>query len=155
MKRNIFSTIVILTAAMLMWSFAGKDNGYLKTDGTIQKIAADSLLNNIWMLQTLNEKEVVKEKAGHEMPYLEFHLNDNSVTGNTGCNTFSGKALVTPDEITFSDVSVTKMSCTDAQYEQDILNIVFYKGALKYKMDNESLLIFRDDAVVMVLKKKD
>jgi heat shock protein HslJ len=141
MKKLLFATIFILISVKLVWSSISNES--------------DTLLNHQWVLQKLNGIDMVKEKAGKIIPNLEFHLKDSSITGNTSCNDIYGKVIITGDEITFSEMSMTKMFCTDAQYEQDIENVLFNKGAYKYKIDNGILSLIKDGSNVMILKKTE
>ena len=149
MKKILFIILTIIFATSLTWSSSAS--------------TADTLLNGKWNIQKVNGNDVVKEKAGREMPYLEFHPSSSNsdastmivyeVSGNTGCNTLSGKITINGDEVTFMEMSTTKMECTDAKYEQDIDDIVFTKTALKYKVDNGTLYLIKDGKEVMVLTK--
>lgn len=154
MKKLSLSVTFLLIGVMLVCSSAGSVSP-VKNIPADSVISVNSLYINTWVLQTLNGKEVVKEKAGKEIPFLKFNLKDSGATGNTGCNDVYGKAIVTGDEITFSEMIMTKMFCSDAQYEQEFVDVLFYKGALKYKIDGGNLSLFKDGAEVMVLKKKD
>ena len=145
----------MLIGVLLILGCIGKDNKFFKSGNSLKNIEADSLLNNHWVLQKLNGIDVVKEKAGNEIPYLKFNLSDSGVSGYTGCNEISGKAVVSGDEIIFEEISMSKIYCPDAQYERDILNVVFYKGILKYKIDSGTLSLFKDEVEIMIFKKKD
>jgi heat shock protein HslJ len=113
------------------------------------------MLNGKWLLTTLNSQEIVKEKAGKEMPYLEFDLIKNYVGGSTGCNDLSGKVVITGDDITFSDMSKTKMECPDAKYEDEFVGMIFHAETMKYKIDKSILSITKNEKVVMTFKKSE
>jgi len=144
MKKLLFSTVLFLSGVMLLWGFTGKEIKLQISDCSVKKIEADSLLYNTWILKKINDTDVVEEKAGNEIPYLKFHSQDNELSGNTGCNDVYGKALITDDEITFSDMSMTKMYCSDAEYEIAIVNLIFQSEPVKFKIGNGNLMIFKD-----------
>jgi heat shock protein HslJ len=145
---KIFSTLFLLIAVILVCGCTGKDNKVLKSEGT-------SLLNGQWIIQKIDFKEVEKEKVGNEMPYLVFQLKDSSVSGFMGCNTLSGKIDVTGDEITFKKMSMSKMYCLDVPYEKDIINVIFSKVKLKYKIASGTLSLLENDEEIMILKKSN
>ena len=51
-----------------------------------------NVINGKWLLQSINDKEIVKEQAGKQIPFLQFNSN-GQVGGNTGCNDLSGKEV--------------------------------------------------------------
>ena len=107
------------------------------------KAELDTRINDIWVIQTLNGNTVLKEKAGKQMPYIEFHILENKIFGNTGCNEFFGTAKYINDEITLSDIGATKMFCSEAEYETEFLQAL-KAGVMKYKIDNLKLTLTRD-----------
>jgi len=155
LKILLFSTVLLLLGSMFAVGFTGKEIKPLKSGYTDKKTEADSTIYNKWILKKLNGADVVKEKAGKEIPYIKFHSIDNKLSGNTGCNAVHGKALITGDKITFSDMSMTKINCMDAEYETDYAEILFYKKPLKYNINNGILTIFKDGIEVMILEKSD
>ena len=110
-------------------------------------------LDGKWLLKTLNEEKIIKEKAGREMPYLNFNLKNNSVSGNTGCNDLGGKIVVTSDKINFSDMSMTKIACSDAEYELKFVDNIFNAEPVKYKIENNVLTLLEDGKVIMTFEK--
>lgn len=138
----------LLITVILVCGCSGKVNKLLKSEGS-------SLLDGHWIIQKIDFKVVEKEKVGNEIPYLVFQLNDSSVSGFMGCNTLSGKVEVTDNEITFKKMSMSKMYCLDVPYEKDIIDVVFYKGTLKYKINSGILSLFVNDEEIMILKKSD
>ena len=156
MKKLLFVIVILFSLVNLSWDFTSKDITNQTSESSFNKIEIDSLIYQKWILKKLNGKEDVKEKAGKDIPYLEFHLNDKSVSGYTGCNSLNGKALITEDEISFSGMSTTKMMCRNnkfGRYEQEIKEIIFYEAPLKYKIDSGVLSIYKDGAEVMFLER--
>ena len=122
---------------------------------SVNNTTNSKMLNGKWMLTSLNDKQIVKEQAGKEMPYLEFNLTTNNVGGSTGCNDLNGKVVVAGDDITFSGMSSTKMECSDAKYETEFIGMIFHAETMKYKIDNNTLSITKTGKVVMTLKKAE
>ena len=115
---------------------------------------ADSLTSATWMLKTLNGNDVVKEKAGKEIPYLTLNTKENTVFGSTGCNTINGTIIVSGDEIRFKDMSMTKMFCDDANYEQDFVSYLFKDTGLNFKVENGILIFYEQNKAVMSFERK-
>lgn len=105
-----------------------------------------------WVLQTLNGKEILKEKAGSVIPFIEINQKDGKLFGNTGCNDLYGNSNVSGNEITFGNVGMTKINCSDAEYEIDFVSAV-KSGVLKYKIENNKLTFSKNDKVIMVFVK--
>jgi heat shock protein HslJ len=143
--------ILILISFMSLNAFNYQS---LKAGSLCKTNESDSLLGSTWILRTLNGNDVLREKAGYGIPYLSININDYSVLGSTGCNTISGKASVTDDEIKFSEMSMTKMFCSDAEYEQDFVSPLFQDGVVKYKLDNGKLIFYKKDIAIMSFEKK-
>lgn len=148
--KSIFSKLLVLF--IIFFSFLG----IFKTDLNAgnQVINGQDSLNAAWMLRTLNGNDVIKEKAGKEVPYLTLNAKDNSVLGSTGCNSVYGKIEINGDEIKFSDMSMTKMFCDDAGYEQDFVSELFGNEVVKYKLENGILTFTKQDKAVMSFEKK-
>ena len=140
-KSNLFLALSLIS--LLIYSGCGSSGKGVQT----------SLLNGKWILQTLNNKEVVAEKSGGEIPYLSFNIKLNSVTGSTGCNIINGKTDITGIEITFSDMSMTKINCTNAEYEMEFVNFIFHANPLQYKISNNILTISKNDKIIMTFRK--
>ena len=140
-KINIFLTVSIVFLSLIF--------GCSSSGTGVQ----NDLLNGKWILQKINDKEVILEKSGGEIPYLNFNVKLNLISGSTGCNIMDGKTLVTSDEITFSGMSMTKIFCPDAEYEVSITGYLFNSAPLKYKVSNNELTLSKDDKVVMTFKK--
>ena len=106
-----------------------------------------------WLLQTLNGEEVNIEKAGSEVPYFYFNLMENKVSGNTGCNDLDGKISITETEITFSSMAMSKIYCSEAKYEYEIVKFFFKLEPVKYKIEDNILIFTRYEKVIMTCKK--
>ena len=104
-KTNLFLLFIIF-CLIFIYSCSSSDN----------KHYTEKTLSHHWFLRVLNDKQVLKEKAGKQIPYLDLNMYENSVTGNTGCNDITGKVDLEDHNITFRNMSMTKMNCSDAEY---------------------------------------
>jgi heat shock protein HslJ len=75
---------------------------------------------------------------------LEFEKGH--VSGNVGCNSFSGSYEMQGDSITFGPMMATEMYCeeTSAQ-EQGVLGILASEAVMKVKLDRNILTLTSED----------
>lgn len=119
------------------------------------RFTSDYRLNDIWVLETLNGKEITKEQYMKKKPYIEFKLNDNRMGGNAGCNNFFGKMEVKGSKIVFDErIGSTMMSCPDMTLEKEFTETIAGK-TLDYKIDNGRLYFYEDGKEVMKFNKTD
>jgi heat shock protein HslJ len=108
-------------------------------------------LNQTWVLQRLQGKPLAAGQAGR-IPRLTFDLSRNLVSGHTGCNRLSGSAIVTGDQIVFSQLITTKMACIGESMEQPFLNIL-NAGTLTFQLKADELTMLQDKIPVLVFRR--
>jgi len=87
----------------------------------------------------------------NKKPMIRFDA-DNKISGNTGCNQFSGTAAVNGSSINFPEsMTMTKMFCT-GEGEQVFLQML--KKVNRYSLSANTLTLLIDDIAVMRLLKK-
>ncbi len=85
-------------------------------------------------------------------PTISFNLSSNELGGNTTCNGFSSKFIITGNNIKFADASKTMMYC-EGGGEEAFLNML--KKVNKYALtDDKTLALMIDDVAVMRFSKK-
>jgi heat shock protein HslJ len=67
---------------------------------------------------------------------------DGKVSGNLGCNSFSGDYTVGAGMIDFGQLKSTVMTCEKARMEQESNAFQLMTGAVRYKIDGSSLVIY-------------
>lgn len=113
----------------------------------------DTRLNDKWVLEKLNGKEIKKEQYNKEKPFMEFNVDKEKISGNAGCNTFFGSAEVLYTKIVFgANIGLTKMACDNMSLEMEFISTISGK-AFDYKVDNGKLFLSNDGKTVMELKK--
>lgn len=70
---------------------------------------------------------------------------DGKVSGNGGCNRFSGSATIDGDKITFGDVASTMMACTEAAMDQEMKFHAALSAARTFRIDAEQKKLFLSD----------
>lgn len=114
----------------------------------------DSRLNDIWALNKFKGSEV-KDLNLKIVPYIEIHIRENRIGGNTGCNEFWGFVEVKGDKITVGNkFTLTKIACDDKGFESDFIN-AFSGRTLNYKIEKLKLYLTENDKVIMIFNKID
>jgi heat shock protein HslJ len=67
---------------------------------------------------------------------------DRAVAGRTGCNSYSGTAITTDDQIIFSAMAMTRMACAPALMRQEDAFVARLRGATRFEVDGDRLRIF-------------
>ena len=114
-----------------------------------------SLLNDIWVLQTLRGNAIPKTAGRGELPRLEIQLADGRVAGTTGCNRLTGNVLADTRQIKFGPLATTRMACPGevARLESDLLKAL--NQPLSYRVADGTLTLLRDNTPVMTFGKTD
>ncbi|ADQ18792.1 META domain-containing protein [Leadbetterella byssophila] len=115
-----------------MVTVKGKDLGDYQLE---KRFGGDlSIKEKYWKLVELNGKPI---KAGQKEPHLI--IKEGRVTGNGGCNGFSGSYELDEStmRISFSKVAATQMACMDAEYESEFFSVL--NTADNYTTDGKTL----------------
>lgn len=106
-------------------------------------------LNDYWTLHSLNGSEV-KTDSLMRTPKLNFNLQKNHVSGNSGCNLLSGSFEIQDQNISFNKLISTKMACRGSmKFEQQFLDAL--NKVESYEISNWKLKLNGADSTLMVL----
>jgi len=108
MKR-IISVITVISIII----FACK-NQATKTSATSAPVTADSVkLNGNWQLTYITGATTTFDSLyPSKIPAMNFDVVDKKISGNSGCNSFSGKLVTEGNKISFAEPMImTKMFC--------------------------------------------
>jgi heat shock protein HslJ len=107
MKR-IMSVIMFMSIVI----FACK-NEAKKTAAATTPVIADSVkLNGNWQLNYITGATNFDSLYPAKIPAINFDVVSKKISGNTGCNSFSGKLVTEGSKISFADPMImTKMFC--------------------------------------------
>lgn len=84
-----------------------------------------AILGRRWKLVELNGKPIVMDSSHVKEAFITFDDKEDRVSGNTGCNNFSGRFETGPlDKIQFSKVISTRMACRNMEMERDFLKVL-------------------------------
>jgi heat shock protein HslJ len=103
------------------------------------KIPADQAWSGKrWILTEM--KEVPVQLSGTRRDaFMEFDWVTKHFTGNGGCNEISGNYALRKNDVSFGDVTSTKMSCTDLAFEDAFLDIL--RGIDGFEMEGQELIL--------------
>jgi len=108
-----------------------------------------SNLNGTWKLVPV----LASDTATGKLAVIQFNVSANSFTGNTGCNTMSGKVTVNGNMLSFKEQVVdTRNACQG--YNED----AFMANLLKvnhFKIENGVLQLMVDQTVLSKWVKKE
>ena len=76
--------------------------------------------------------------------HLDFGM-DGRVTGNMGCNSFSGKYEVKNGRIIISQVISTMMACPGPRMDQETVTLQVLRDSAGFQVENDRLLIRSGD----------
>lgn len=109
------------------------------------------LLNDIWVLETLNKIEAGSLFAG-ERPRLEFHDVDKKIFGFGGCNQINGSYQIEGNQISIAPLASTRMACRGVD---EALFLETIPQVTSYKIINLKLYFFAGSAEKARFKKVD
>ena len=116
------------------------------------KKSADTLLHDIWVLESIDGQTYSRAENQSLHPTIEIYLAEERFSGNTGCNNMNGKLTVDGNRISFSDIVTTKMFCVDVD-ETSFLSDLGKTN--NYKIEKMRLYLFEDEKEILVFKKID
>ena len=116
------------------------------------KKSADTLLHDIWVLESIDGQTYSRVENQSLHPTIEIYLAEERFSGNTGCNNMNGKLTVDGNRISFSDIVTTKMFCVDVDETSFLSDL---GKANNYKIEKMRLYLFEDEKEILVFKKID
>ena len=115
----------------VMKSYDCCDDTSIVTHGDLQ--------HHRWMLESVNSEALDVDAMNGSIPDLDFG-EQMQVSGNTGCNRFSGRATLHDNYIRFGQLISTLMSCSPAQNELErTIQIVMASTAIEVTINGNYL----------------
>ena len=94
----------------------------------------------------------VQLSGGRKDAYLNFEIRDKRFTGNGGCNQVSGNYILDKNNIQFTEVTTSKMSCEDIAFENTFLDLL--KRVDRFEQKGSDLLLKRKREVLLILSSR-
>ena len=115
-----------------------------------------SKLEGTWELNYISGPKITFEGLyPNKKPTIVFDLKENRVSGNSSCNSYTGKLNVNGSKIDFTQPMVmTKMMCDDGQGEQTYMNTLQKITSYTITDDGKTLDFISGDIAVMRFTKK-
>ncbi len=105
-------------------------------------------LNGVWQLEFL----FASDNNWTSQPILKLNLNDNSFSGNGGCNNISGKFIIKDNYIAIDkNIISTKMACPGS-FEKSFLSALLKIN--KYTINKDEVELGQGEIVLMKFQKK-
>ena len=104
-----------------------------------------------WMLYKLRMKEETKTFS-IQKAYLQFDTKNNTVTGNTECNSLNASFSADLSQLKFSNITTTKIACNKRSIEPTFINMM--NTATSYKVTSKLLYIYNGKYLVALFTKK-
>lgn len=107
---------------------------------------SDALAGSKWRLIELNGQPPV---SGGETPTLQFAADGSSVSGNGGCNQFSGPYTQNGDSLDIGPLIATRRACVDpAANAQETAYFQALESTTRYSIERGQLVLYSGDQVV-------
>ena len=97
-------------------------------------------------------KVPVQQSGGRRDAHITFDVTTKKFSGNGGCNQINGNYSVDKNEITFTEVLSTKMSCNDIEFENTFLSTL--SSIDHYEERGSDLLLKKSKETRLVLRPK-
>jgi heat shock protein HslJ len=104
------------------------------------------LTSSKYILKKMRIDSKLKPISNDKM-IISFQLINNTVSGNDGCNDFSGRTEINKNKISFSNLGWTKKFCPDANLD-NTFNALF-KDVDSYKISNKYLKFYKGKKLLL------
>lgn len=104
--------------------------------------------NQRWVLSEMKGVPV-QQSGGRRDAFIRFDVIEKKFTGNGGCNQINGNYTIDKSEIKFTEVTATKMSCSDIAFENTFLSTL--NTVNRYVMEGNLMRLKNKTETVIVL----
>jgi heat shock protein HslJ len=101
-----------------------------------------------WKLTTFGPVDVQVPALTSVEAGLTFN-EDGTMTGNSGCNGFSGRYTVEGDQITFSEIVSTLMACDEPVMQQEEVVYQVLTDTASFEIEGTTLTITKNDNMLV------
>lgn len=105
----------------------------------------ETIQDAYWILVSL-EGQNVQEPQNTRTAYIRFEEGENDVTGYTGCNRFSGNYTLTEQRLQLSNLSTSRMVCSDMEIENKMMDVLSRVDT--YRIAGDVLTLYDGDEAV-------
>ena len=108
-------------------------------------------IQDIWVLDSLNNKAPDSNYFSHGTPYFDFNLDKKTFSGHTGCNGINGKLSELNGKLVFDSLQFSTEVCKDKGFEKKLLKA--FKSGVTYTILNDRLHMNIDPTTVYIFRK--
>ncbi|MDR2953649.1 MAG: META domain-containing protein [Prevotella sp.] len=142
--KKIFNSVLIIVITIMTFSTFQS----CKSVKTIEK----SQLEGNWILRTLNNENAT-DAFKETVPTLKFDFSENTISGNGGCNSYSGVfTLSKNNEFLAPNVVSTMRACFEANKEPQYYKALSDPG-LTLSIEGETLSFLKKNEIIMQFAK--
>ncbi|MBC5992645.1 META domain-containing protein [Pontibacter cellulosilyticus] len=139
--KNILRFTFILSVTILMQ--------FCTAQPATEVADQETILDAYWMLISLEGQNVPAPKDSR-MAYIRLQENEDDIFGFAGCNKFTGKYKLTEDALQLSELSTTRMSCTNMDTENKLMEAL--RSTTSYKKSGRVLTLYAGDKAVATFR---
>ncbi len=132
-------TVLTLSFALFCLLLSAGCGG--KTAAPEPDVIKRDLIGKVWECESLCGREIV----GENPITLEF-MEDGTVKGSGGCNTFTGRYVVAAAAITFSELASTRKACGPGVDEQEYSFMGFMRRVKGFHLSSSELELIVEEA---------
>ena len=108
-------------------------------------------IQDIWVLDSLNNKAPDSNYFSHGTPYFDFNLDKKTFSGHTGCNGINGKLSEVNGKLVFDSLQFSTEVCKDKGFEKALLKA--FRSGVKYNIVNDRLYMNIEPKTVYVFRR--
>jgi len=113
----------------------------------------DYRLHDIWVLESLNGKNVAISDFQKEIPRIEIYAAENKFLGYGGCNSITGTLFSEKDLLRFTNIISTMMACNSNNKETEFVKAL--KSTTSYTIENNQLSLSNSSGKLLIFRKVD
>ena len=108
-------------------------------------------IQDIWVLDSLNNKAPDSNYFSHGTPYFDFNLDKKTFSGHIGCNGINGKLSEVNGKLVFDSLQFSTEVCKDKGFEKKLLKA--FKSGVTYTILNDRLHMNIDPTTVYIFRR--
>ena len=133
--HTLFLVPVLVLALLLAAGCGSKETAPVDPNAVRQ-----ALIGKKWHCQSMFDRDV----KGDAPLTLEFK-EDGTVSGNGGCNDFTGTFTLAEDSLSFGPLAATKKFCGGAAAEQEYTYLSFLATIIRVKVEDDELELYQEN----------
>ena len=118
-------------------------------------VSQHELSNSVWVLESYGSTDDSRQVLEGTRVTLEFDLNDNVISGSTGCNTYFGNIELSGRTVRLDSLSWTERACAYPegvmQQEANFMNAL--QGSSAYEI-TDGLLVLQSSGGIIYLRRE-